>query len=255
VNVWGISDKDLFMEANAEFKKATKPFFAFIQTSGNHHPYDRLISPGDTGFHKVTVDDKTLRKYGFESLSQYNAFRYADYCFQSFIETTKKEKWFPNTIFVFVGDHGVAGNADAMYPPVWTTQRLTDEHVPLLFYAPELLQPSKHSEVISQIDVLPTIAGFLHMSYVNTTLGRDLLDQAKKNHFAFITNTTGGIGMVTDDFYFTNNFEFSNEQLSPMREGLVLTEQQQDSVRRKLSAFTNAFFETAKYLIMNNKRD
>jgi phosphoglycerol transferase MdoB-like AlkP superfamily enzyme len=255
VNVWGISDKDLFMEANAEFKKATKPFFAFIQTSGNHHPYDRLISPGDTGFHKVTVDDETLRKYGFESLSQYNAFRYADYCFQSFIETTKKEKWFPNTIFVFVGDHGVAGNADAMYPPVWTTQRLTDEHVPLLFYAPELLQPSKHSEVISQIDVLPTIAGFLHMSYVNTTLGRDLLDQAKKNHFAFITNTTGGIGMVTDDFYFTNNFEFSNEQLSPMREGLVLTEQQQDSVRRKLSAFTNAFFETAKYLIMNNKRD
>jgi hypothetical protein len=38
----------------------------------------------------------------------------------------KREAWFANTIFVFVGDHGVAGNAEAMYPPVWTEQRLTD---------------------------------------------------------------------------------------------------------------------------------
>ena len=255
VNVWGISDKDLFLEANTVFKKATKPFFAYIQTSGNHHPYDRLISPGDTGFHKITVDDKELKKYGFESLSQYNAYRFADYCFRCFIEASRKESYFPNTIFVFVGDHGVAGNAEAIYPPVWSTQRLTDEHVPLLFYAPELLQPAKHSEVVSQIDVLPTIAGLLHQSYVNTTLGRDLLDPYKKNNFAFITNTTGGIGMLTDDFYFTNNMEFSNEQLSPMRDGISLTPKQEDSVKKKLSLFTNAFFETAKYLIMNNKKD
>jgi hypothetical protein len=35
----------------------------------------------------------------------------------------------------------------------------------------------------------------------------------------------------------------------------MYTKQQQDSIKKELSSFTNAFFETAKYLIMNNKKD
>ncbi len=176
--------------------------------------------------------------------------------FHRVIQISQKESYFHNTIFVFVGDHGVAGNAEALYPAVWTDQRLTDEHVPLLFYAPDLLQPQKRNEVVSQIDVLPTIAGMLHQSYVNTTLGRDLLDPAKKNNYAFITNTAGGIGIVTDDFYFTRNINFPDEELKPMHNDLSkYNKQQQDSAKRKLSVFTNAFFETAKYLLMNNKKD
>jgi phosphoglycerol transferase MdoB-like AlkP superfamily enzyme len=128
--------------------------------------------------------------------------------------------------------------------------------VPLLFYAPQLLPPQKRSEVVSQIDILPTIAGMLHQPYINTTLGRDLLDPAKKNNYAFITNTAGGIGMVTDDFYFSRNINFPDEQLSPVSSSaLMYTKQQQDSIKKELSSFTNAFFETAKYLIMNNKKD
>jgi phosphoglycerol transferase MdoB-like AlkP superfamily enzyme len=261
INVWGISDKDLFLEANEVFKKSggpgrqARPFFAYIQTSGNHHPYQKSISEKDTDFKKIVLDEELLKKYGFSSLLEFNAFRYSDYCFQKFMEAAKKETYFANTIFVFVGDHGVAGNAAALYPPVWTEQRLTDEHVPLLFYAPELLQPQKRSEVVSQIDILPTVAGLLHFSYVNTTLGRDLLDPSKKNNYAFITNTAGAIGMVTDDFYFTRNINFPDEQLSPMHATVKLSKHQEDSVKQRLSAFTSAFFETAKYLIMNNKKD
>ncbi len=255
INVWGISDKDLFLEANKVFKKEAKPFFAYIQTSGNHHPYDKSISPLDTDFNKVVVEDEILKKYGFGSLGELNALRYSDYCFRKFIEAAQKESYFSNTIFVFVGDHGVAGNADAVYPAVWTTERLTDEHVPLLFYAPNLLQSEKRPEVVSQIDILPTIAGLLHQSYVNTALGRDLLDPAKKNNYAFITNTAGAIGIVTDDYYFTRNINFPDEQLSLMKNGVVLSKQQEDSVKMRLSTFTTAFFETAKYLIMNNKKE
>lgn len=96
----------------------------------------------------------------------------------------------------------------------------------------------------------------LHQSYVNTTLGRDLLDPFKKNNYAFITNTADAIGMVTDDFCFTRNINSKEEQLSPMHSGASLfSRQQQDSVKKKLSAFTDAFYETAKYMLMNNKRD
>jgi phosphoglycerol transferase MdoB-like AlkP superfamily enzyme len=253
INVWGISDKDLFIEANEVFKKQDKPFFAYIQTSDNHRPY--MIPAKDTSDFKIMfVPDEELRRYGFESLDEFNAFRYSDYCFQKFLESAEKESYFHNTIFVFVGDHGVAGNADALYPSAWTEQRLTDEHVPLLFYAPYLLQPQKRSEVVSQIDILPTIAGMLHQSYVNTTLGRDLLDPEKKNNYAFITNTAGKIGIVTDDFYFIKNLNFPDDKIVPVKYySPSYTKSQIDSVQQKLSDFTSAFFETAKYMIMNNK--
>jgi len=254
-DVWGISDKNLFLGANEILGKQTSPFFAVIQTADNHRPY--TIPDEDLGtFKKESFSVDTLKKYGFESDKELNAFRYADYCFQQFFEAAAKEKYFSNTIFVFVGDHGVAGNAEAVYPAAWTDQRLTDEHVPLLFYAPALLPSQKRSEVVSQIDILPTIAGMLHQPYVNTTLGRDLLDPAKKNNYAFITNTAGGIGMVTDDFYFSRNINFPDEELTSLHYGTSsYTKQQQDSIKQKLSAFTNSFFETAKYMLMNNKKD
>lgn len=252
VNVWGISDKDLFLEANKVFSKETNPFFAIIQTSDNHRPY--MIPENDTDFVKMEMDEERLQKYGFESVEEFNTFRYSDYCFQKFIEAAEKEDYFHNTIFVFVGDHGVAGNAEEMYPDAWTNHRLTDEHVPLLLYAPRLLKPQWRKEVVSQIDVLPTIAGRIQQPYVNTTLGRDLLHPAKKNNFAFITNTAGKIGMVTDDFYFMKNLNFPDEQLVPVRYSEVAyTHQQRDSIQKKLSEATTAFFETAKYLLMNNK--
>ncbi len=254
INVWGISDKDLFFEANEVFKKQDKPFFAFIQTSDNHRPF--MVPAADTDFERKVVANETLLKYGFESLNEYNSFRYSDYCFKKFMEAAEKETYFHNTIFVFVGDHGVAGDASEMYPSAWTDQRLTDEHVPLLFYAPYLLQPQKRSEVVSQIDVLPTIAGMLQQPYVNTSLGRDLLDPAKKHHFAFTTNTAGKIGMVTDDFYFIKHLDFPDEELVPVRyTNKVYSKAEQDSVKKKMSAFTTAYFETARYLIMNNKND
>jgi hypothetical protein len=62
--------------------------------------------------------------------------------------------------------------------------------------------------------------------------------------------------MVTDDFYFIRNINSNEEQLHPMNPRASLSSQlQKDSAKKKLSAFTSAFYETAKYMLMNNKRD
>jgi hypothetical protein len=62
--------------------------------------------------------------------------------------------------------------------------------------------------------------------------------------------------MVTDDFYYKRNIDSKEEFLSPMHSGVMrYSKQQQDSARKKLSEFTNAFYETAKYMIMNNKKE
>jgi phosphoglycerol transferase MdoB-like AlkP superfamily enzyme len=252
LNVWGISDKDLFAEANKTFAEQTAPFFAIVQTADNHRPF--MIPEGDKDFGIKNVPPDTLKKYGFESVNEFNSFRYADYCFQNFIEAAKKEKYFANTVFVFVGDHGVSGNAKEMYPNVWTKERLTDEHVPLLFYAPALLPPQKHNEVVSQIDILPTIAGLTGQTYTNTTLGRDVLNNKSSNHYAFIIyHDEGQIGLMTDDYYFTKNINFNKEQLN-LLPAAHFTLKQQDSIKAKMSEVTTAFYETAKWLLLNNKK-
>ena len=50
VNVWGISDQDLFLEANKVFAEQTKPFFAIVQTADNHRPF--MIPEGEKRFSK-----------------------------------------------------------------------------------------------------------------------------------------------------------------------------------------------------------
>lgn len=253
LNVWGISDKNLFLESNKIFKKQEKPFFAIIQTSNNHRPF--MIPDEDINMPFANYSLDTLNKYGFESLQEYKSFVYSDYCFKVFIEQAKKESYFHNTIFVFVGDHGVSGNAEKMYPSIWTEQKLTDVHVPLLIYAPYLIQPEKRKEVVSQIDVLPTIAGLMHQSYTNSTLGRDVLSSNKKENAAFIIHhDEGNISLMTDSFYYSRNLNLNTEQIISVYGKYYYSEKYIDSVKKKMAILTKAFYETSQWMIMNNKQ-
>jgi phosphoglycerol transferase MdoB-like AlkP superfamily enzyme len=253
LNVWGISDKNLFLEANDVLAKQQKPFFAIIQTADNHRPFD--IPEEDKDFARDLITDEDLAKYGFESLKEYHAFAYTDYCIKKFMEAAKTSPHFNNTIFVFTGDHGVEGNATAIYPKAWTEQRLSDEHVPLLFYAPALLPAQKRTETVSQVDILPTIAGMMQQPYLNSTLGRDLLDSTKKENAAFIIyHAPGWIGVVNDDYFFRKNIRIKKEELVPVRNNLpIISQHQYDSVRAHLSQLTSAMYETARWMLINNK--
>jgi phosphoglycerol transferase MdoB-like AlkP superfamily enzyme len=253
LNVWGISDKNLFLEANGVLAKQQKPFFAIIQTADNHRPFD--IPEEDKDFERKMIEPEELKKYGFESLKEYHAFAYADYCIMKFMEVVKRSPYFNNTIFIFTGDHGVEGNASAFYPKAWTEQRLCEEHVPLLFYAPALLAPQKRPETVSQIDILPTVAGMVQQQYLNTTLGRDLLDVNKKENAAFIIyHAPGWIGVVNDNYFYRKNIRIKKDELVPVRNDLpALSLQQQDSVKKHLSQLTSAIYETARWMLINNK--
>ena len=254
LNVWGISDKDLFLEAENVFSEQKKPFFAIVQTADNHRPYSIPIE--DSDFERRVIDEDTLHKYGFESLKEFQSFCYTDYCYKTLIENAKKQSWFNNTIFVFIGDHGVEGETSQMYPNAWDKGSLSDEHIPLLFYAPELLTPQIKHEVVSQIDILPTLAGMVHQPYTNTTLGRDVLNSKNKIDAAFIIHhDEGNIGVVTNDYYFVKNLRITKEDLMPVKSNtLTLNATQIDSVKNKLSQLTSALYETAKWMLVNNKK-
>ena len=167
VDVWGISDKNLFLEANGILKNQARPFFAIIQTADNHRPY--TIPAEDIGpFQKKTYPADSLKKYGFENNDQLNAFRYTDFTFQTFIEQARKESYFPNTIFVFVGDHGLRGRPGNLFPESFEKQGIHAEHVPLLFYSPGLLTNRSYNNTCSQLDIMPSVAYLAKMPYRNS---------------------------------------------------------------------------------------
>jgi phosphoglycerol transferase MdoB-like AlkP superfamily enzyme len=255
IDVWGISDKNLFLEANAVLAQQDSAFFAIIQTADNHRPY--TIPEEDRGIFKtVDVPLDSLKKYGFESLAEFNAFRYTDFCFKTFINAAQREKYFSNTIFVFIGDHGIPGNASAILPEAWTSQRLAAEHVPLLFYAPGLLPPARSSQVCSQIDVLPTLAGMLDAPYVNSALGRDLRDSTVADPMAFIFDPDyAQSGMVMGDYFFRVQLKTGQQEFVSIKNNDELSESfDNKEVKRKMHQMSEAFHEAAKYLILNNKR-
>ncbi len=256
VDVWGISDKDLFLAANKEMAKETKPFFSVIQTAGNHRPYT-IPSEDLPEFKLLKYPADTLSKYGFSGNDELNAFRYTDFCFKKFFEAASKEKYFSNTIFIFVGDHGLRGPAGTLFPQSFTKQGLAAEHVPLLFYAPARLQPQRISNVCSQLDILPSAAFLARQSYTNTTFGRNLFDSRDNTErYAFIADPdTRFIGLVSNQYYYGRNLSTgAREFVSVINNEHVLINPQTDSIKNHMATLTEAWFETARYLLLNNKK-
>lgn len=256
LNVWGIDDKNLFLEANKRLAKQQKPFFAIIQTADNHRPFS--IPASDLGAFKMkTYPDDSLHKYGFGNGEELNAFRYTDYCYQQFFNAAQKEKYFPNTVFVFVGDHGIAGNATAMYPASWTEQQLSYEHVPLLFYAPALLKPKLVHSVCSQLDIMPSLASLLKVPYHNNSMGKNVFDTiSSNNQYAFIIDhEIKTIGLVSNAYYFLKNLSSSKTSFVSVTDNFpVKPSAKTDSIKNEMSRLTEAYYETSRYLLYNNKR-
>ena len=258
VDVWGISDKNLLLEANGVLKKQDKPFFAIIQTADNHRPYT-IPAEDRESFTLITYSSDSLRRFGFESNEEMNAFRYTDYCYRQYMEAAKKEAYFNNTLFVFVGDHGIRYNGTLEhFPKSWTEQGLTCEHVPLLFYAPNLLAPKKVETVCSQLDILPSVARLAGIPYRNTGFGRDLFDTANKikEGYAFIIDhDVKTIGLAGNEYYFLKNLKTGKEELVSMKNNEpVPVNPETEMTKGVLSKLTDACYETAKYMLLNNKK-
>jgi len=265
IDVWGISDKNLFLEANKVLKQQTNPFFAIIQTADNHRPYT-IPEEDRAEFRSVHFSADSLKRFGFESNEEMNAFRYTDFGYRKFMEAARKEAYFDNTIFVFVGDHGIRYNGTLEYfPKSWTEQGLTCEHVPLLFYAPKFLQPKRISVVCSQLDILPSVASLARIPYRNNSFGKNLFgydpmfppgtDTAAGKYAFVIDHDVKTIGLVSNAYYYLKNLKTGKEELVSMTgNDPVPANAETDSIRNHLHQLTDAYYETAKYLLLNNKK-
>ncbi|MGB8855107.1 MAG: sulfatase-like hydrolase/transferase [Burkholderiales bacterium] len=256
-DVWGVSDKDLFLETNKVLREKSKPFFAMIQTAGNHRPY--TIPKQDADFDIRNVSDAELKANGFIGNDEFNAFRYLDYSIGKFIEAAKKEKYFDNTVFVFLGDHGITGNTGAHMPRAWSDLRLTTGHTPLLIVAPKLLAPARHDMPAQQVDVMPTVASLFNITYINKTMGRDLLNarfDATRNSFIIYHSDGPEIGIVDKNTYFTMSADGNNAKLYDLGAANPQRDLIMDEIKiKQKQILTKNLYETARYMLTHNRKE
>jgi phosphoglycerol transferase MdoB-like AlkP superfamily enzyme len=254
VDVWGISDLHLFEAANRVLREVRrKPFLAIIQTAGYHKPYS--IPDDDRGFDAVSLTEEEVRKYGFTSLDDFNSFRFMDHSLGLFMEAAGRESYFEDTIFVFYGDHGLPCRADHR-PPGERLLGLNAFHTPLVLYAPERLEPRVIDDVSTQVDALPTVLGLTSLSAVNSTFGRDLLDERfEENRYAFtIRHGERRIAIISDEFYFHVKMDGTHAKLhqifsdDPEKD----VSERYPEIAAELEETAFAFHETLKYMRYHN---
>ena len=254
-DVWGVSDLNLFEEANKVLSKSKEPFFAIIQTSGNHRPY--TIPDDNRGFKLRDVNADEVEPYGFRSVGDYNSFRFMDHSLGVFLKQLEKESYAQNTIFVFFGDHGNDRQAKHMFPGEEQLM-LTEYHVPLVFYAPGLISKGKViSSTASEVDLLPSIASLAGLTYTNTAFGRDLFNPQfddKRYAFTFERIRPPILGLIGDKYYFKMRDGGANRQLYKIhsatpKENLVT---QLPELTEELAALAQAYYESIRYVRFNN---
>ena len=168
-NVWGVDDESLFNNAIKIFDeniKTNQPFFAHIMTTSNHRPFT---------FPAGKVDLPQGHREG--------AVKYTDYALGKLIENAKTKPWFKDTLFVIVADHcaSVAGK---------TKLPVDKYHIPLIFYAPDMLPAGHYMRMASQIDIVPTLLDLLGVKGGKHFYGEALFEEAKNQAAprAFISN-------------------------------------------------------------------
>jgi phosphoglycerol transferase MdoB-like AlkP superfamily enzyme len=230
-NSWGVGDESLFEHAINTFDSldanTDKPFFGTVLTISSHPPF---TLPSFTQFKPRSSDQIEI------------AFEYADWSIKNFLDNCSKKSWYENTIFVFVGDHGV--NIPAAYN---FDVPLSYNHVPLIIHAPGLFkQGEKRTGLANQTDIFPTIMGLLQQNYVQNTLGYDLFRENRpyaffsQDHklavmdqqYLYVARKSGKEAMF--DYRSGSGVDISKQHLSKM-----------DSMRN----YACAHLETANWLI------
>ena len=243
-DVWGITDHDLLEHAHAKLAAAQRPFFAFLQTSGNHRPYT-IPEINRRGFELARRGAESLRAEGFDGLPAYNGLRFMDHAIGHFFKLARSAPYFQNTLFVLYGDHGNPAASDIPFERLG----LTGFHVPMLIYAPGFV-PSGRSDIIaSLVDVLPTALALMGVPHLNQTLGRDLLvARAPERRFALLPD-----GLLSDEFLLRTGpggvklFRYRSDM--PTRE----VHDSLPAATRELQRLREALYETARYMLYHNK--
>lgn len=161
---WGVFDVPYFTHFAQELGNKEEPWISTFFSLSSHHPY--------------SVPD------GFDHLKEgslpiHRSVRYTDEALKYFFDKIGDEPWFSNTIFIITADHSSV-NEHKRY------QTANGKYaVPLMLYAPDLIQAKEVNAEVQHLDILPTILDITGYDQEFFSFGQSLLDSSGRTivHF------------------------------------------------------------------------
>lgn len=205
---WGLTDSEFFKQTMNYLKEMTQPFYSFVITLSNHHPY--IMLDKYQFINLLPEDQDTI--FG----NYLNSAAYTDYAIGQFIQELKDEGIYDNSVIALYGDHmGLPKSDEEIYKSV--SRFLGKDYdydtmmnIPLIISVPGSDQNINQTVNTTggQLDFLPTIAYLMGFDSLDTVyLGHNLL--------------TIDSGFVTEQTYMTKGSFFSDDIIYEMsRDGV-----------------------------------
>lgn len=189
IGAWGYFDRDVYTllhERLLEVTQETGPIFTVLHTITTHYPYR-------TPDKKFDIFDENTQDYEY-----LNVLHYADWALNEFLKEAKNAPYFRDTIFVMISDH-----SHHRYLNYYE-----DRNVPFLIYAPGRIPGELRREIVSHLDVFPTVVGLTGKKAVFTAMGKDLR-QSKGGSAYYAYGDL--FGWIEGDMFFIQKVDSSDE--------------------------------------------
>lgn len=162
---WAIWDEKFFQFFANKMTSFRQPFMTALFSATSHHPF---VVPEEYKSRFPEVGGHPIHK----------CIEYSDMALQHFFKTASKQPWFKNTLFVITADH-----TNALTKPDYTNDAGSYK-VPIVFYTPNGSLRGHLPVIAQQIDIMPTILGYLNYDKPFIAYGNDVLDPKYTHHYA-----------------------------------------------------------------------
>ena len=227
VNSFGVQDDFLYSYAVEKLNKEKKPFFAVLLSVSNHPPF---VIPD---YFKPKSSEKDLQ-----------IVEYADWSIRKLFDEAKKERWFDNTIFVLLGDHGkLMDNPECELPESYN-------HIPLIIYG-KGIKPQTYQDFALQEDVAPTLLGMMGIGYIQNDFGIDLMK--KKRGCVFYTGDNLIAARDMERLYLYSPTEKTEHRYKVTGHNKVVKTKSKDADFERLKSYVFSMIQAAEVLVGEKK--
>ncbi|MFZ6012027.1 MAG: LTA synthase family protein [Bacteroidota bacterium] len=163
--LWGIwDDKFLNYYAN-QLNQFPQPFMTTFFSVSSHHPFE--------------IPEEFEDRFEEGSMPIHKCVRYTDFALKRFFEKASAMPWYDNTLFVITADHT---SSNIQFPENKTAWGFYS--IPIIFFKPDHSLLGREQEIAQQIDIMPSVLGYLHYDKPFIAFGRNLFREGD-TPFAF----------------------------------------------------------------------
>lgn len=226
---WAIWDEPFLQFYAKKMSEMKQPFMTAVFTASSHAPYK--------------VPERYAKQFPEEgSTPLHKCVRYSDMALRKFFETARRQPWYKNTIFVLTADHTSLSTHEEYQTPLGRFR------VPIIFFDPSGdMKPGRRPGIAKQIDIMPTLLGYLGFQHPFVAFGNDLthLPATLNYEVAYLNGVyvfaQGDYVLLFDGSQTTGVFDYKKDRL--MVHNLKGRVPQQAAMERLLKAIIQSYMQ------------